>query len=77
MPTFSMLVSSISLMTVLGLIAYDTWSVGVLVIGAFVVLVMMLEFVVYGMHRIVTSASRIAVLMVNAVRGLQGLASRG
>jgi hypothetical protein len=74
-PTFCMLLSSISLMAVLGLIAYDRWSAGVLAIAVFVVFVMMLEFVVYGMHRIVTSASRVADLMVSAVQGLRGLAS--
>jgi len=81
MPTFCMVVSSISLMAFLGLIAYNGWSVGVVVIGAFVVLVMILEFVVYGIHRIVASASHfwrvVQVSMIDVGQGFRGLASRG
>ena len=73
-PTFCMLVSSISLMTCLGLIAYDVWPIGVLVIGVLVILVMFLEFIVYGAHHCVRSAlhvcKAIAISIVNAIRGL-------
>ena len=55
MPTFCMLLSSISLMAFLVLVAYDAWPVGVLVIGVMVLLVMMLQFIVYGMHQFVAS----------------------
>jgi len=81
MPTFCMLVSSISFMAVLGLVAYDAGPVGVLVIVALVVLVMFLQFIVYGTHWILTSGLHIwrttADLTVNAVRDFRGLASRG
>jgi len=76
-PPSAWLVSSISLMTFLGLIAYDAWPVGVLVISVLVVLVMFLEFVVYGAHRFVRSAlyvcRAIADLMVKAVRDFRRL----
>ena len=81
MPTFCMLVSSMSLVASLGLIAYDGWSVGILVIGLLVVLVMFLQFIVYGVHQFVASALQIwrAVisLTVNAVRGFRGLVGGG
>ena len=81
MPTFCMIVSSVSLMAAFGFVAYDGWSVGVLVVGPFVVLVMILQFVVYGMHRTVTSAFHvwrvIEVSMINTVQSFRGLASRG
>ena len=54
-----MLLSSISLMTFLILIAYDAWPVGVLVIGVLVILVMILQFVVYGMQQFIEFALRI------------------
>jgi len=56
MPTFCMLVSTMSLMTFLGII--DGWSIGVVVIGVVVVLVMTLQFIVYGLHQFITSAMR-------------------
>jgi len=81
MPTFCMLVSSISLMAVLGLVAYDAGPVGVLIIAALVVLVMFLQFIAYGTRRLLTSSFHIwkAVtdLTFNAVRGFQGLDSQG
>jgi hypothetical protein len=48
-----MLVSSLSLMSFLGLIAFEAWPVGVLVIGVLVVLVMILQFIVYGATSVV------------------------
>ena len=54
-----MLLSTISLMAFLGLIAYDVWPIGVLVIGVLVVLAMVLQFIVYGIHQFGVSALRI------------------
>ena len=51
-----MLISSISLMSFLGLIAYDAKPTGVLVIGVLIILVMFLQFIVYGTHRCATLA---------------------
>jgi hypothetical protein len=34
----------------LGLVAYDARPLGVVVIGVFIILVMMLQFIVYGTH---------------------------
>ena len=48
-------------MSFLGLIAFEAWPVGVLVIGVLVVLVMILQFIVYG-----------ATSVVNIVKGLPG-----
>ena len=74
-----MVVSSISLMAFLGLVAYDGWSVGVLVIGMLVVLVMILPLIVYGVHRFTTSAldvcRAITVLLDNVVHGFRSLSS--
>jgi len=61
MPTFCMLLSSLSLMFFLGLIAFEAWPIGVLVLGVLVVLVMALQFIVYG-----------AISVVNIVKGLRG-----
>ena len=74
MPTFCMILSSVSIMAFLGLVAYDAWPVGVLVIGVLVILVMMLQFVIYGMHQFVTSTLRIwrggAASFIRCFRGL-------
>ena len=68
-------------MTFLGLIAYDTWSVGVLVLGVVVVLVMTLQFIVYGVHQVSMPALHIwrtqAVSMVSVVEGFRGLRGEG
>ena len=53
-----MLLSAISLMAFLGLVAYDVWPIGVLVIGMLVVLLMALQFIVYGMHQFTASGLR-------------------
>ena len=45
-------------MAFLGLVAYDVWPIGVLVIGMLVVLLMALQFIVYGMHHFAASALR-------------------
>ena len=77
MPTFCMLVSAISLTIFLGLIAYDGWSIGVLVFGVVVSLIMLLQFIVYGVDQFVTSTSQIwktvAVSMVDVIQGIRGL----
>ena len=74
-----MLLSTISLMAFLGLIAYDVWPIGVLVIGVLVVLAMVLQFIVYGMHQFGVSALRIWRARMNAtgdvVLYLQSLAN--
>ena len=54
-----MLLSTISLMAFLCLVAYDVWPIGVLVIGVVVVLAMVLQFIAYGMHQFVVSALRV------------------
>ena len=43
-------------MTFLGFVAYDAWPVGVLVIGVFVILMMILQFIVYGVYQFAASA---------------------
>jgi hypothetical protein len=43
----------------MGLIAYDTWPIGVLVVGVVVAVVMTLQFTMYGVHQCATSASRV------------------
>ncbi|KIM41504.1 hypothetical protein M413DRAFT_72188 [Hebeloma cylindrosporum] len=76
MPTFCMLLSSVSLMAFLGLIACDAWPVGVLVIGILVAFVMILQFIVYGMHQSVTSALRVwRAGMVFIIQGFRCLGS--
>jgi len=77
MPTFCMLVSSTSLMSFMGPIAYDAGPLSVLVIGVLVVLVMILQFIVYGTHQVATFALRTlksgAVSIANVARGFWGL----
>ena len=54
-----MLLSTISLITFLVLVAYDVWPIGVLVIGVLVMLLMALQFIVYGIHQSAASALRV------------------
>ena len=54
-----MVVSSISLMAFLLLIAFDASPVCVLVIVVLVVLVMTVQFIVYGMHQFAAAALRV------------------
>ena len=76
MPTFCMLLSSISLMAFLGLIAYDAWPVGVLVIGVMVFLVMTLQFIVYGVDHIFAFALRTwRAGTASVIHGIRALAS--
>jgi len=60
-------------MSFMGLIAYDARPLTVLVIGVLVILVMILQFIVYGTHQFATFALRImksgAVSIANVVRG--------
>ena len=77
MPTFCVLVSSISLMTFLGLVAFDASPGSVLVIGILVVLVMTIQFIVSGTHQFAISLLHLwtaagAISMVNAVKRLLG-----
>jgi len=76
-----MLVSSISLMAFLGLVAFDVSPIGVLVIGTLVVPVMTIQFIVYGMHQCATSSLHVwragAISMVNAVKRLRGFSCGG
>jgi len=46
-------------MSFLGLIAYEARPLGVLVIGVVVILVMMLQFIVYGTHHGATFVLRV------------------
>jgi len=75
-----MVVSSISLMTFLGVVAFDASPVGVLVIGILGVLVMTVQFIVYGTYQFATSSLHVwragVILMVNVVKRLRGF-SRG
>ena len=81
MPTFCMLVSSISLMSFLGLTAFDASPAGVLVIAVLVVLAMTMQYIVYGTHLSATSALHIwragATPVVNVIKRLQGFARGG
>jgi len=43
----------------LGLVAYDVWPIGALVIGVLVVLLMVLQFIVYGVHQFAASVLRV------------------
>ena len=45
-------------MAFLGFVAYDVWPIGV-VIGVLVMLLMALEFIVYGLHQFAASALRV------------------
>jgi len=76
-----MVISSISLMTFLGLVAFDASPVGVLVIGILVVLGMTMQFTVYGTHRFATISLHVwragAISVVNAVKRLRGFSCGG
>jgi len=54
-----MLLSTVSLIAFLGLVAYDVWPIGVMVFGVLVMLLMALEFIVYGVHQFAASALRV------------------
>ena len=64
-------------MVFLGLVAYDVWPIGVSVIGVVVILMMLLQFIVYGMHRFSASALHIWTggrqFMVKVVQGFRSL----
>ena len=81
MPTFCVLVSSISLMTFLGLVAFDASPVGVLLIGILVVLAMTMQFIVYGTHQFAMSSLPVwragAISLVNAITYLRGFLRGG
>ena len=68
-------------MTFLGLVAFDAAPAGVLVIGILVVLVMTIQFIVYGTHQLATSSLHIwragAISMFNVVERLRGLVRGG
>ena len=67
-------------MTFLGIVAFDASPVGVLVIGILVVLVMTIQFIVYGTHQFAVSSLHLwragTLSMANAVKRLRGF-SRG
>jgi len=71
-----MLVSSISLTTFLGVVAFDVSPIGVLVIGILVVLVMTIQFIVYGTHQFATSSLHVwragTISMLNTVTRFRG-----
>ena len=54
-----MWLSTLCLIALLVLVAYDVWPIGVLVIGVLVILLARLEFIVYEIHQFVASALRI------------------
>ena len=70
-------------MAFLGLVTYDVWPIGVLVIGVLVVLLMVLRFIVYGMHQFAASALRVwragmdSSSMGNIVTCFRSLSGRG
>ena len=76
-----MLVSSMSLMTFLGLVAFDASPIGALLIGILVVLVMAMQFIVYGTHQFAMSSLHVwrvgAISMVNAVTRFRGFWREG
>ena len=76
-----MLLSTLSLIAFLVLVAYEVWPIGVLVIGVLVMLLMALEFIVYGIHQFVASAFRVWRVgmdsMGNVVTCFPSLASGG
>ena len=72
-----MLLSSISLMVLLGLVAYDAWPIGVLVIVLLVVLVMLLQFIVYGTHQFAAYVLNIWRAGRDSMGNILGLASGG
>ncbi|KIM45574.1 hypothetical protein M413DRAFT_24749 [Hebeloma cylindrosporum] len=78
---FCMLVSCISLTSVLGLIAFDTSSIGALVIMVLAVLMMAIQFIVYGTHQFATSPLHVwragAISLVNVVKRFRSLARGG
>jgi len=82
MPTFCAIVSSVSLMVFLGLVAFDASPVGVFVIGILVGLVMIMQFIVFGTHQFVAFALRVcqragAISTVNVVKRFRGLGRGG
>jgi hypothetical protein len=68
-------------MTFLGVVAFDASPVGVLVIGVLVLLVMTMQFIVYGTHQFATSSLHFcgagAISMVGAVKRLRGFLRGG
>jgi len=67
-------------MAFLGLVAYHAWPVGVLVIVLLVVLVMLLQFIVYGTHQFAAYALnvwRAGRVSIGNVLGFQSLGSGG
>ena len=71
-----MLLSTISLVVFLGLVAYDVWPIGVSVIGVLVVLMMFLQFIMYAMHRFSASTLHIWTAGWNAMdKVVQGFRS--
>jgi hypothetical protein len=66
-------------MSLLGFFAYDARPVSVLMIGILVVVVMFLEFIVYGAHQFARSALHIwrTGVVINISQGFRGLVSGG
>jgi hypothetical protein len=50
MPAICMLISTFALMAFLGLVAFEVWPQGVLVVSFFVGIIMSLQFLVFGAH---------------------------
>jgi hypothetical protein len=74
-----MLLSTISLVVFLGLVAYDVWPIGVSVIWVLVVLIMLLQFIVYAMDQLSASVLHIWTagwnVMSKVVQGFRSLTS--
>jgi len=76
-PAFCMFISAVSLMGFLGLVAFEAWPQGVIVVFFFVGVVMSMQFLVYGVHmaaRTVANGGRASgrqvVRAVTLVRGM-------
>ena len=71
-----MILSSFTLMAFLLLIAFNASPVGVLAIGILVVLVMTMQFIVYGTHRFAAFALGAgAISMANVFNRFRGIPS--
>lgn len=76
-PTLCMVASALGLMSFLGLVAFDLWPRGVIVVSFLVGVVMSLQFLVFGCHQlgrgVVGGSRRVARASQNIARRLTGV----
>lgn len=76
-----MVASALSLMGFLGLVAFELWPKGVVVVSFMVGVVLSLQFLVYGFHQVgkgvVGGSRRVAKVSKGLVRRLTGVGSVG